>query len=430
MKKFVKSTVIALLILSLAATSACGDSGNGDDDTPVSGSAWVEIGKGSASGGGISDTSGGSLEPSLALDSSDNPVVAWCDETSGNKEIYVKRWDGSAWVEIGAGSASGGGISNNSGDSLGPSLALDSSDNPVVAWADDSSGTYQIYMKRWNGSSWVDYGPSSSISHTSGDSEYPSLALDSSDYPLVAWHDGTQGSGNTEIYLKRWDGNSWEEMGGSASGGGISNTSGRSKDCSLGLDSSDNPIVAWHDDNYRPEEIYLKRWDGNSWEEMGGSASGGGISNTSGFSQHPSLDIDSLDYPVVAWFDDISGNWEVYIRRWNGSSWVDIAGSASGGRITALGEDSTRPSLVLDSSDYPAVAWSNFTSGDDEIYFKRWDGSSWVELAGSATGGGISDNSLHSRRPSLALDSSGNPVVAWRDKSSGNVEIYIKRWRP
>ena len=101
---------------------------------------WVALGVDSASGGGISDNAGDSEDPSVCLDEDGNPVIAWEDDSSGNSEIYVKKWTGSAWSEIGSGSASGGGISNNNGYSGNPSIAIGADDKPVVAW-DDSSST-------------------------------------------------------------------------------------------------------------------------------------------------------------------------------------------------------------------------------------------------------------------------------------------------
>ncbi|HLG28836.1 MAG TPA: hypothetical protein VI387_01380, partial [Candidatus Brocadiales bacterium] len=40
---------------------------------------------------------------------------------------------------------------------------------------------------------------------------------------------------------------------------------------------------------------------------------------------------------------------------------------------------------------------------------------SWEELAASATNGGVSNNTGASFMPSLALDSLGNPHIAWGD---------------
>jgi hypothetical protein len=60
-------------------------------------------------------------------------------------EIYVLRWNGSAWEEVGAGSASGEGISDNDTFSGYPSVAVAPSGIPYVAWLDDP----EIYIRRW-----------------------------------------------------------------------------------------------------------------------------------------------------------------------------------------------------------------------------------------------------------------------------------------
>ncbi|MEW6200600.1 MAG: hypothetical protein AB1546_01380 [bacterium] len=81
----------------------------------------------------------------IQSDSIGDPIVAWGDRTSGNYEIYVKRWNGTSWVEMGTGSASGGGASNNLGYSEYPSIATDSAGNPIIVWDDDTSGNWEIY---------------------------------------------------------------------------------------------------------------------------------------------------------------------------------------------------------------------------------------------------------------------------------------------
>lgn len=110
---------------------------------------WEEMGRGSASGGGISNNTSVSWCPSLVIDRSDNPIVAWQDDSSGNSEIYVKRWDGKEWGEMGRGSASGGGISKNHGKSEYPCVRSGVSGNIMVAWQDSSSQDAEIYILRW-----------------------------------------------------------------------------------------------------------------------------------------------------------------------------------------------------------------------------------------------------------------------------------------
>jgi hypothetical protein len=232
---------------------------------PVTAGNWHEIGADSACAGGISNNVEASVFPSLAIAPDGMPYVAWEDSSSGDGEIYVRRWNGSSWEEVGTGSASGGGISNNSGTSGSPSLAITPDGTLYVAWADSSSGDSEIYVRRWNGSSWEEVGTDSAsgggISNNSGNSELPSLAIAPDGTPYVAWEDLS--SGDYEIYVRRWNGSSWGEVGaGSTSGGGISNNSGDSYDPSVAITPDGAPYVAWHDDSGGDYEIYVRRWEG------------------------------------------------------------------------------------------------------------------------------------------------------------------------
>jgi hypothetical protein len=358
-------------------------SGTAQAACPVTAGNWHEVGADSACAGGISNNSGGSGNPSLALAPNGTPYVGWSDSSGGDTEIYVRRWNGSGWEEVGGGSASGGGISNNSGGSSAPSLDIAPDGTTYVAWQDSTNET------------------------------------------------------NWDIYVRRWNGSNWEEVGaGSASGGGISNDSEGSRDPSLAIAPDGTPYVVWGDDSL---EIYVRRWNGSSWEEVGtGSATGGGISDNSSISENPWLAIAPDGTPYVAW-EDYGGGYrsEIYMRRWNGSSWEEVgAGSASGGGISnTTNSDSGGASVAVAPDGTPYVTWNDYIGGENlEIYVRRWNGSSWEEVgAGSASGGGISDNSGWSAGRSVAVAPDGTPYVAWGDDSISpfyNSEIYVRRWQP
>ncbi len=424
----------AIFLLLCFLTVSLGSEQQALADEPEGGR-WAELGAGSATGGGISANDGYSQSPSLATGPGGTKIVAWADNEAGDSEIYVRRWNGAIWAEMGSGSASGGGISGNDGDSYSPSLAIAPDGTVVVAWADESEDDVEIYVRRWNGAAWVEMGSGSAsgggISDNDGDSWSPSLALGPDGMPIVAWDDESKDDG--EIYVRRWNGSSWVEMGsGSASGGGISMNSGFSAYPSLAVNSYGTPIIAWEDDTGGDADIYIRRWNGSSWVVMGAnSASGGGISDNNGDSWSPSLAAGPAGTTIVAWEDDTSGAGEIYVRRWNDTSWVEMgANSASGGGISSNGGISASPSLAIGPEDMPVIAWDDDTSGDAEIYVRRWNGSSWVEMgSGSASGGGISGNEGDSWLPSLAIGSDSMPIVAWEDNLSFDAEIYVRQWQ-
>ena len=82
-------------------------------------------------------------------DSDDTVYVIWYERLGTNTDILIRRWTGSFWDEVGVGSASGGGISNTFGASSLPTVTITGANMPVVAWADNSSGNYEIYVRAW-----------------------------------------------------------------------------------------------------------------------------------------------------------------------------------------------------------------------------------------------------------------------------------------
>ncbi|MCX6910683.1 MAG: Ig-like domain-containing protein, partial [Verrucomicrobia bacterium] len=395
------------------------------------------MGAGSASGGGISNTSSNSYAAVIAVSANLGPIIVWRDEAPGNSDIYVKRWNGSSWVELGSGSASGGGISANSGQSSSPAIVIGADGYPVVAWGDATPGQSEIYVKRWDGSAWVEMGAASAsgggISNTSANSYRPSLCLGPDNLPVVAWQEFISGS-NYDIFIRKWNGSAWVEMGtGSASGGGVSNNTGTSELPCLRRGADGNPVVAWDDSSRGNYEVYVRRWDGSAWAAIStGSASSGGVSNNNGVSINTSLAIDGSGRPVVTWQDTLSGMTNIYVRRLESSAWVEMGtGSASGGGISNTSGYAERPCVAIGADGNPVIAWRDTSGGSGgDIYLRRWDGSSWVELpAGSASGTGISANTAGtSLLPFVARDNDGSLIVAWQDTAVGNSEIYVRHY--
>ena len=103
---------------------------------------------------GVSHTRGHSITPSLNIDSLDRPIVAWADASQGNYEIYLRLFSGQ-WLDHFR-SASVGGISNSTGPSLNPRLAIRKLAEPnadgltqemCVSYSEANSTSLEIVMR-------------------------------------------------------------------------------------------------------------------------------------------------------------------------------------------------------------------------------------------------------------------------------------------
>ncbi len=387
------------------------------------GVAWVELG-GSATGGGLSATTADSVSPSARLDAGGNPVVAWREGTS----VHLKRWDGGGWVEL-DGSATGDGVSASSVASVGPELELDSAGRPVVAWA--AGG---IALRRWDGSAWVGMESGSASSSPGSGARTISLALGPDDAPALAWE--VTVAGNREVYATQWDGSTWAELDGSLTAGGVSDTpEGLSASPSVAVDPAGRVLVAWSEDGtggWNPE-IYLERFDGSTWEELGGSATGGGVSGIGGgvtgtpaWSYEPEVVVGDDGSPIVAWQEWTPGNAEIYLRRWDGAGWRSLGETARGeATVSRTDSRSSAPTVVLDDAQRPVLAWWD-VDGDHVIRATRYDGTGWTAEAYPAIDTGVPTNfGWEQYPPALVLDGAGDPIVAWADNESAT---HVDRW--
>ncbi len=101
----------------------------------------------------------------------------------------------------------------STGNSYYPTIALDGSGNVHLAWNDhtdyDGSGTDEdIFYKRWNATTAAWTTTEVVSTESTGDSVHPTIALDGSGNVHIAWEDYTvyDGSGtDRDIFYKRWN---------------------------------------------------------------------------------------------------------------------------------------------------------------------------------------------------------------------------------
>lgn len=162
---------------------------------------------------------GGQQDYALAVDQNGNPHITYAESDFGNWEIHYTYWNGSVWT-----TSKVSNISNTLGNSRSPCIALDQNDLPYIAWVEipvnsplkkfwnqyrwkEFASGSQIHLIHWNGTEWVTLGGNTNVSRTSGSAWSPSLAIDSSGNPYLAWEDDSEG--NSEIYYQEWTGSVW-----------------------------------------------------------------------------------------------------------------------------------------------------------------------------------------------------------------------------
>jgi hypothetical protein len=256
--------------------------------------------------------------------------------------VLVARWNGKGWSQLG-----GALNSNPTLSAFYPALALDGSDNPVVAWTEAAQSTYNAFVSRWNGASWTAVGGAVNGS-TGGSLSEVSLSLDLNGLPWVAWSE-TNGQIPKTLHVSRWS------AGWSVVGAAINNDpNGSVAASSLIIDRNGNPYVAWAESPASgPAMVYAKRWSGTGWSQLGSALNVGALR----FAAAPSLAIDSHGRPAVAWTELRSSfYYDLFVRFWSGT-WSEAGAPLNGSVGCALA-----PSIAFDDNDNLFTAWDQAAS--------------------------------------------------------------------
>ena len=386
------------------------------------------------------------------------------------------------WEDIG-GSASGAGISASQlgvvPEHRNTSMVIDADGRPVVAYTDWAD----IVVRRWNGVEWE-------IIAQPGGGHLPQLVRDANGNIYLGWMQFVPETTSWEVYLLVRDRatGEWSEVGGSATGGGISGADGRANvnSFSLALGADGLPWVAYDttptagtDFTTQPsgvavtsQQIYVKRWSGatSGWTYVGTDRTGGGATGvpsfvftnpdgSANFALHgalsPTLVVRGADTAALAFIytsefttahpAEYNGlNDDIYAITWNGSAWVPMgpaipaapAGAGLGGPGGISNDNGwsvenfinrlNRPYMILARDGTPVLGWGETSDLDGfrRMYVRRWTGSAWQGY-GSASG----ELAMSAVAFDISLAPGVNgPIAAWAGGGGLDSSIFVLGW--
>ena len=181
----------------------------------------------------------------------------------------------------------------------------------------------------------------------------------------------------------------------------------------IAIDNAGQIVVAWEEYDFpNSTNIYVKRWNGTLWAFVGGVLDKTLANN----SFAPSLAIDSTNRPVVAWHELAGSNFNVYVKRFNGTSWQTLGTTVD----QTSGSNAVDVSIKVGSNNNPVVSWEE----EGNILVKRWTGTAWTLVSSGAADLNIVNNAT---RPALTLNGANNPIVAFQeDTPADQNNIYVK----
>lgn len=186
---------------------------------------------------------------SVITDVNGNVYAASHDFTYLNRKSYVNKWNGTQWILLGDTT-----IFNN----IVKEIAVDASGN-VYAGGYFTNSSGNRYVAKWNGKEWSELGKNvytfNSLINTVITDNKGNV------YAAGAFYNNSGTIG--KMYVAKWDGISWSELGGK-------NTSTfNSFIHKITSDANGNIYAAGYFSNENGY-TYVAKWNGKEWSELGG----------------------------------------------------------------------------------------------------------------------------------------------------------------
>ena len=141
-------------------------------------------------------------------------------------------------------------ITNASGFSGYSSMVTGPNGITHIVWQDNRTGNYEIFYNAFNKDKFIHWPEGLQLTNHSGDSLYPAIAIDNLGYIHVAWQDYR--NGNWDIYYKKLDGNGTILTGDER----VTNDSHDSIRPRITVDSGSNVHLVWFDNRYGSYQLF------------------------------------------------------------------------------------------------------------------------------------------------------------------------------
>ncbi len=356
--------------------------------------------------------------PSLVMTKKNVLMVAFIETVNGVYNAFVKRWNGKTWERLGTSLNV-----DKKFNSFDVTLKLDQNDSPVVAWTERSninkgkaSGPGKIYVARWTGKSWQQFGQSPSKSKNSAP-DNPILAIDARSYPLLGFSEVSPDGNVDDFMVKRWDGKTWQVIDKGSLSADMSDSS-RSRD--IGVTKAGTAILAYSRAYFVPGvgrtdfNVFAGTWLGNKWSALGGKSLN---LDTNHYAGMIAMQLNAQDQPVIAWAEANKG-FDVSVKRFDGKTWQPFGNTVNGETGAA-----SNPKIVLNAGGNPTVTWIESTMVDN-VLVRSWNGEAWLEVGNSIK----IKASNNADSCSIVLDSEGHPIIAWREGLKKSHQVLIRRF--
>jgi hypothetical protein len=366
---------------------------------------------------------GSQTSPAAVSDAAGGAIVAWDDQRTGSYDIYVQRVDATGTPRWAAGGVA---LCAAPGAQGVPEIAPDGSGGAIVVWSDLRGANADLYAQRVDSTGtplWTTNGVA--ICLATSYQFNPKLIPDDSGGAIITWEDNR--TGNSKIYAQRVNANRVPQW----TGNGVlltTSLAGQARPIIVS-NGAGGAIVAWEDVRNGLGDIYCMRILANGARDPVWPAAGRIVSLFLGRGQQesPAMVVDGAGGALVAWAWWDGASHDVHVQHVLASGALDPAWPANGRALIVDYFDQASPAMLPDGAGGAIVTWDHLQNpGNRDIYAQHVLASGAFDPAWPDSGVALTLDPANQMWPRMVPDGAGGALVTWHDLIGADGDIHAQ----
>ncbi|MFH2002815.1 MAG: hypothetical protein ABIK28_24310, partial [Planctomycetota bacterium] len=189
------------------------------------------------------------------------------------------------------------------------------------------------------------------------------------------------------------------------------------------MDASGNVVVVWEQSDGSDNQIFGAEYRGGWWSYPSGLSSAISPSDSIALSPVPAKLGSS--YAAITWQQSDGSKYQIFKSEYRNGYWIHPSGLSD--NLSPDGTNANAPRIAVDNNSNAVIAWEQWDGSHWQVYRAVGQGGYWT-LPSSVTEK-ISPSGQNTDDTTLAMDSNGDTIIAWKQFDGNDWQIYMSERR-
>ncbi len=345
----------------------------------------------------------------VAMGNNGNALIVWDQSDGSHHRIFKSEYRNGAWTHPQDVTEH---ISPDGPDAAdNPQVAMDDNGNAVIVWEQSDGINYLVFKSEYRDGAWTDPAGVSD----GGGVITPQVTMDNNGNAVIVWVQGVDHI--NQIFMSEYRGGAWT---GPAN---ISQSEHATLCPQVAMDNNGDALIVWYQSDGTNLQIYKSEYRDGEWTHPSGLADN--ISPDGQDAYVPQVAMDDSGNAVITWDQTVDGGTlQIYKSEYRDGAWAHPAGPEDS--ISPDG-DAYNNQVAMNAGGNAVIVWEEYDGSHNWIFKSEYRGGAWTHPEGLQDG--ISPDGQSANFPRVAMDDSGNALIAWIQSDGNHDQIFKSEYR-